>query len=76
MEQDLSLVSNPELINELKKRFPHMVFVGKQFIDDKGTWVTLDTSQGDMNLCAGLALEVALKNLMFKNLSSQPIKDF
>lgn len=73
---DLSLVSNQDLLGELKKRFPTLIFSAKIYLNERGTWVTLDTSQGDQNLCAGLALEVALKNIYFKIQTQGPTNLF
>lgn len=73
---DLSLVPNNDLLNELKKRFPTMVFMGKLYINEKGEWFCLDTSQGDPNLCTGLAMELALKNTYFKLMMQKPTQEF
>lgn len=73
---DLSLIPLEALLQELKNRFPHMIFMGKKFVDDKGMWMTSDISQGDANICAGLGMEVALKNVYFKLLTQKPTDQY
>lgn len=75
-KSDLSLIPLNDILQELKNRFPHMIFMGKKYLDDKGMWVTSDTSQGDANICAGLGMEIALKNVYFKLITQIPTDKF
>ena len=74
---DLSLTTDAEMFDELKKRYGCMVFIGKKLnIDFKGGEITVDAFNGGFNECAGLAMEAALKQTYFKLSSGTPAQGF
>ena len=74
---DLSLTTDAEMFDELKKRYGCRVFIGKKMnIDFKGGEITVDAYQGSFNECAGLAMEASMKQTYFKLATGQPTKGF
>lgn len=74
---ELSLVTDAEMFDELKKRYGCMVFIGKKLnIDFKGGEITVDAYNGSFNECAGLAMEASLKQTYSKLATGRPTTGF
>lgn len=74
---NISFITDSEILDELKRRYGCMVFIGKkQNIDFKGGEITIDAYNGGFNECAGLAMEASLKQTWFKMATGKPTQGF
>lgn len=60
-EVDLSLISTPELVNELLSRFDHVIIAGMNVFSYQGNVPMMVSTwyNGNSHTCAGLALEAS-----------------
>lgn len=76
-EIDFKFILDAQIFDELKRRYPCMVFIAKKInVDGKGGEVTVDSYNGGFNECAGLALEASLKQTYTKLATGRPTLDF
>jgi hypothetical protein len=54
MANDLSLVPTEEMINELQKRFDHIVFTALKIQDSRNNYIALRRFNGHRIVCIGI----------------------